>query len=198
MSQPTTMDIELQHIGSSSKRHRTERPPGDHQSSPELLPSSFTPATDHQRRLSQKDQTIECRHAYWCEAKRGYATDFCIFLLFIFVLTVYATQYRNGQQGYYLSSSIDDTIFAQEMPFDNSHIRKTFHEVEDMGELWSYYDSILTPALYPETCTRTNTSDCLPSVSNVNYVVSPPRVFQTRMDPVKCVVPGIKVLFFFQ
>ena len=79
------MDIELQPIGLSSKRYETERPPGDH-SSPELLPSSAsTPATDHQRRLSQKDQTIECCHAYWCEAKRGYATDFCIFLLLIVV-----------------------------------------------------------------------------------------------------------------
>ena len=78
-----------------------------------------------------------CCNNYWCKAKRSYALDFCNFIIFLVVLGMYASSYRNGTQGFYLTSSIEDTIFAQEMPFGESHVRKTFRDVEDEDELWS-------------------------------------------------------------
>ena len=109
-------------------------------------------------------------HDYWCLAKRTYAGDFSIFLLFLIVLCTYATQYRNGTQGYYLSESIDDIIFNQEMPFLQSHIKFSFHGVRDLSELWNYYNHVLAPALYPTTCSPLALKEgtCLPSINDVN------------------------------
>jgi hypothetical protein len=131
-----------------------------------------------------------CCHNYWCKAKRSYASDFCLFLCFLAVLVLYAMQYRNGTQGYYMSSSIEDTIFAQEMPFTKSHIPKTFHDVQDEGELWDYYSQVLLPALYPTTCGDHQQKTCLPTINGVNFVIQPLRIFQSRMAEQECVIPN--------
>ena len=167
-------------------------------SSPTLSPHKThhsSPANANQRRSSiAGDAAInvkKCCHGYWCEAKRSVACDFIIFLAFIGTLIVYSTQYRNGVQGYYLSQSIDDAIFSQEMPPDQSHVFKSFHQVQDLGELWSYYNHVLAPALYPVTCNAKEMKDqtCLPTINEVNVVITPPRLFQLRMKPVKCIIP---------
>ena len=130
-----------------------------------------------------------CCNNYWCKAKRSYALDFCNFIIFLVVLGMYASSYRNGTQGFYLTSSIEDTIFAQEMPFGESHIRKTFRDVEDEDELWSYYNQVLIPALYTDSCDLTD-GECLPHINGLNYVIAPPRIFQNRMETVPCVIPN--------
>ena len=188
--EPSNIELTLKKphaIGNDlSMDNHNQQPPSLSSPSPKSRKTSIIVTTEE-----AQDAVEKYCHDYWCKAKRTYAFDFCTFITFLLLLMLYSVQYRNGMQGYYLSQSIDDTIFAQELPFQDSHIQKTFHEVQDMGELWSYYNTVLVPALYPVTCSTKEliAGTCLPNINGNNVVISPPRLFQSRMSPVECVIP---------
>lgn len=75
------------------------------------------------------------------------------YLIFLVLVALYTfSRVGDSLNGYSMNAMVKDFIVDEEFTLQDSHIKKTYHDIGDENEWWQYVNGVLLNQVFPEEC----------------------------------------------
>ena len=75
------------------------------------------------------------------------------YFTFLVLVALYTfSRVGDSLNGYSMNAMVKDFIVDEEFTVQDSHIKKTYHDIGDQNEWWQYVNGVLLNQVYPEEC----------------------------------------------
>ena len=86
--------------------------------------------------------------AWLCEAKRSPGVEIFLYILFFVTLIFLALDIKGSTTTFFYANLVEDIVVHEEFDFSQSHIKKTFANVGEVSEFWSFIHGPFANAMF--------------------------------------------------